>query len=149
MYIQDISISSEWDAKVENWKFTMTLHMSNDVQNKVYFWGNKIDITKDRISFGSELDYITTVDDKACLVKPSCFGKPTYTPFNAGFEDIAYIFKNSYWVEKFNDSYRFCFKQNLHHFFHFTSCTCISGECHECGVLECGCIDLCRGRCEW
>ncbi len=127
----------------------MKMYMSDYTEKIASFWTNKVVVEKDRISFGETGEpYITTVDDRVYLVVP---GEESI-PFEAGKTFDSIIYWEFYSLNKVEgDVHRFRnddLTLTRTEFTFVSYCTCKDGgACYECGVLDCGCIDVCRGRC--
>ena len=125
----------------------MKVYMSDQTQNSMEFWMNKITIADDHISFGwLGNPVIRNVDDSVCLV----------------MEGVSLPFESSKTFEEIANTFRYSLKHVGMVLYGFGTdelkwekcvsfvsyCTCKEGgACYECGVLSCGCIDMCRGRC--
>ncbi len=160
-HIVELSFTSAWDAMVEHWRFTIHVQLSDSLQDSkretMEFWSNAVHITDHRVSFGWGSIHVTTKDNTVYLVKPVCFGKTVFLPF-APEKTYAAVMNTFLCAAFLADPTRpalFRFPQD-----HLTrpfvigfgsDCTCSEDKCNkacvECGVLACGCIDICRGRC--
>ena len=169
-FITDLEFSCRWREKdygqgaVEDWYFTLTLRLSDYSKKSLNYWGNKISIYNDRIVLGWCSNHITLVDGRLCLVEPNCFTKTTYTSFGdcMTLEDVAAKLRphlipdpdkpdvHRFNFEKTTDVDPYTIREPM--YFIDLYCTCDKGACYQCGTLDCGCIDQCRGRCgtrEW
>jgi hypothetical protein len=147
-YITSLSFTSKWSTEVDNWRFKIVVYISDNTKNTVEFLGNAVHITDQQISFGTldSQNHITIIDNKVYLVTPS--GKIPFAD-TMTYENV----KGKFWyLKNTEDPHVFRFsKDHIPYSYDiaFVSyCTCAEGgACYECGVLYCGCIDQCRGRC--
>jgi hypothetical protein len=146
-FVHEIGFTSAWSAETLNWKYTMKVYLSDGTQKSLEFWMNKIIITSTDILFGwRAIPYITKVEGRACVVV-----EDLKIPFaqDLTLEGVAEVFRlGLHLVDEPLYSFRTDDLQ-VERIFGFVSyCTCKEGgACAECGVLGCGCIDVCRGRC--
>ncbi len=128
--------------------YTLFTTMTDYTTVPVIFHGNQIMITDKEVVFGSsETAKITTVNDQVIFQ-----AEGVQLPFEPGkaFSEIAKMISTSWHFDKVDGGCKFPsdILPSPRRIEFVSYCTChLQTRCYECGVLDCGCIDICRGRC--
>jgi hypothetical protein len=135
-------------ASTEAEVYTLSATMTDYTTVPVTFRGNQITITDKEVVFGSSKTVkITTENDQVIFQ-----AEGVQLPFEHGktFSEIAKMISTSWHFDKTETGCKFPTNTlpSPRRIEFVSYCTChLQTRCYECGVLDCGCIDICRGRC--